>query len=85
MEPAGPIVCFAIIKEQHISNEERRGPLGDARPDGNASRDITPSLPQEKPEDRDNVSIVTPEDYPLADREISNVANTGKHQKAKQI
>lgn len=58
-----------------MSTSEKRGPLGDARPDAEPSRNVTPSLPQEKPEDRENVGTVTPEDYPLADRKIANVAN----------
>jgi hypothetical protein len=54
------------------SIEIDRGPLGDARPD-NSTVDprANPSLPQEQVEDRENVSIVTPEDYPLEDRKIS--------------
>lgn len=54
------------------SAEVDRGPFGDARPD---NTEIDPrtggSLPQEKVEDRENVSIVRPEDYPAEDREIS--------------
>lgn len=54
------------------SAEVDRGAFGDARPDNS---DVDPrtggSLPQEKVEDRENVSIVTPEDYPAVDREIS--------------
>jgi len=54
------------------SIEIDRGPLGDARPDNStADSRVNPNLPQEEVEDRENVSIVTPEDYPLADREIS--------------
>jgi hypothetical protein len=57
---------------KQISAEVDRGALGDARP-GNT--DIDPrtggSLTQEKVEDRNNVSTVTPEDYPAEDREIS--------------
>lgn len=49
--------------------EMDRGPYGDARP-GNVKNDprANPSLPQEKVDDRENVSTVSPEDYPLADR-----------------
>jgi hypothetical protein len=49
-----------------------RGPFGDARPDKvkNDPR-ANPSLPQEDVEDRNNVSTVTPEDYPLQDRALS--------------
>ncbi|MBB6124189.1 hypothetical protein [Sphingobium subterraneum] len=47
----------------------RREPAGDVQPDEN---DIDPRTaggqPQEKVEDRPNVSTVTPEDYPEADR-----------------
>lgn len=48
------------------------GPYGDARPD-NVKDDprANRSLPQEDVEDRENVSTVTPEDYPAADRDIS--------------
>lgn len=50
----------------------KRGPLGDARPDHEKHNTRTGgSLPQEKVEDRDNVSIVTPEDYPAEDRALS--------------
>ena len=49
-----------------------RGPLGDARPDNTtADTRANPDRPQEKVEDRENVSIVTPENYPLADRKLS--------------
>jgi len=45
--------------------EIKRGPLGDARPDAGGSPAATEgSRPQEKVEDRPNVSEVTPEDYP---------------------
>ena len=43
-----------------------RGPLGDARPDAQ-QRPVAPtpgSLKPEKVEDRDNVGMVSPEDYP---------------------
>lgn len=47
-----------------------RGPFGDARP-ANTKNDLraNPSLPQEDVDDRENVSTVSPEDYPLSDRE----------------
>ncbi len=50
-------------------NEMDRGPYGDARPDnvGDDPR-ANRSLPQEEVDDRENVSTVTPEDYPEADR-----------------
>jgi hypothetical protein len=59
-------------KSRRQSTKIDRGPLGDARPD-NSTVDprANPSLPQERVEDRENVSIVTPEDYPLEDRKIS--------------
>ena len=42
-----------------------RGPLGDARPNPDAPDPRTGGgQPQEKVEDRPNVSIVKPEDYP---------------------
>ena len=49
-----------------------RGPFGDARPD-NVKDDprANRSLPQANVEDRENVSTVTPEDYPEADRAIA--------------
>jgi len=46
-----------------------RGPFGDARPgDEKADNRTKGSLPQEKVEDRPNVSTVSPEDYPEEDR-----------------
>lgn len=46
-----------------------RGPFGDARPDDvdNESQDNR-TLPPEDVEIRENVSTVTPEDYPASDR-----------------
>ncbi len=45
--------------------EEKRGPLGDARPDATESDTKTPGgQAPEKPEDRPNVGSVKPEDYP---------------------
>src|SRR3546814_11904781 len=43
-----------------------RGPLGDARPDaqGRPAAPTPGSLQPEKVEDRDNVGMVSPEDYP---------------------
>lgn len=48
------------------------GPYGDARPD-NVTDDprANRSLPQEDVDDRENVSTVTPEYYPIADRKQS--------------
>jgi hypothetical protein len=46
-----------------------RGPLGDAHPEAADENIKTPgSLPPEKVEDRENVSMVRPEDYPREDR-----------------
>lgn len=47
-------------------------PFGDARLD-NVKDDprANRSLPQEDVDDRENVSTVTPEDYPIADRQDS--------------
>ncbi len=59
-------------KARRQATETDRGPLGDARPDNtNSDPRANPSLPQEQVEDRDNVSVVTPEDYPLVDRKLS--------------
>jgi hypothetical protein len=45
--------------------EEKRGPLGDARPDATKDDPTTPGgQPAEQPEDRPNVGSVKPEDYP---------------------
>lgn len=47
------------------SNDDTRGPLGDARPDAANGDELTPGgQPAEKPEDRPNVGKVKPEDYP---------------------
>ncbi len=54
-----------------------RGPFGDARPGADKAEDETKgSLPQEKVEDRPNVSRVEPEDYPAEDRAASAPAPT---------
>lgn len=52
--------------------ETDRGPFGDARP-GNTKDDprANRSLPQADVDDRENVSTVTPNDYPAADRAIA--------------
>lgn len=59
-------------KDESKVTEMDRGPFGDARPD-NVTDDprANRSLPQADVEDRENVSIVKPEDYPAADRAIS--------------
>ncbi len=55
--------------------EMDRNILGDARPDNQKDDPrANRSLPQEDVEDRENVSTVKPEDYPLADRRISKPA-----------
>lgn len=52
--------------------EPERGPWGDARPDADRHDTRTGgSVPQEKVDKRENVSVVTPEDYPAEDRAIS--------------
>ena len=54
--------------------EMDRGPFGDARPD-NVKDDTRAnrSLPRADVDDRENVSTVTPEDYPEADRAIAQL------------
>lgn len=55
--------------------EMDRDMLGDARPDNQKDDPrANRSLPQEDVDDRENVSTVKPEDYPLADRHISKPA-----------
>lgn len=58
--------------KRHRVSAQSRGPFGDARPD-NTSDDprANRSLPQADVGDRENVSTVKPEDYPLADRAIA--------------
>lgn len=60
----------AIPDEQEPEvTEMDRGAFGDARPD-NTKDDprANRSLPQANVDDRENVSTVKPEDYPLSDR-----------------
>lgn len=55
------------------TGDEKRGPLGDARPDG--GRETAPTeggQPQEDVEDRPNVGTVRPEDYPSDQRAKGN-------------
>lgn len=64
------------MSEPDSSTEEHtkvdRGLWGDARPDNTKTDPRTGgSLPEEQVEDRENVSSVSPEDYPAEDREIS--------------
>ncbi len=55
-------------QEQQIT-ETDRGPFGDARPDNTLDDPrANRSLPQADVEDRENVSTVTPGDYPFCDR-----------------
>ena len=58
-------------QEQQVT-EMDRGPFGDALPD-NTTDDprANRSLPQADVEDRENVSTVTPEDYPASDRKTA--------------
>lgn len=52
--------------------DEPQGPFGDVRPDApSADPQTKGGRPQEKVEDRENVSMVTSEDYPAADRDES--------------
>jgi hypothetical protein len=61
------------MTDERKSGDQRaevdRGRYGDARPDNSKFDPRTGgSRPQEKVEDRENVSTVTPEDYPAKDR-----------------
>lgn len=52
-----------------MTDENRKGPLGDVIPSDDAPDRQTPGgQKREKVEDRPNVGEVTPEDYPQADR-----------------
>lgn len=54
-----------MSENENTKSEEKRGPLGDARPDSTEGDDRTGGgQPQEKPADRPNVGSVKPEDYP---------------------
>jgi len=56
-------------KAKQTDELQRRGPAGDARPNFDDPDPRTRGgQPQENVEDRPNVSTVTPEDYPEADR-----------------
>lgn len=64
-----------------MTDDVRRGPLGDARPDARREPDDDGPLPPEKVEDRDNVGTAEPTDYPRSDREagdVSGAANRGR-------
>lgn len=62
--------------DREHASKTPRGPLGDARPD---ARDHDPRTgggqPQEKVEDRPNVSTVTPERYPTSERNDGDVVS----------
>ena len=69
-----------MTHEQASPHQQKRGkhmdkphdPFGDVRPDAPAADPRTKGgRRQKKVEDRENVSMVTPEDYPAADREES--------------
>jgi hypothetical protein len=65
-------------REEVSRNDGARGPLGDARPDAKTNDPTTGAA--EKPEeieDRPNVSIVKPEDYPSQDRKDSSPIGAG--------
>lgn len=64
-----------------MTDTNPRGPLGGARPDGEARSPTPGSLPPEKVEDRENVGTAHPEDYPEEEREDGDVtaaANRGR-------
>ncbi len=66
-----------------MTDDRAQGPLGDVRPDASDdAQKIRPSLPQENVEDRGDVSVVTPEDYPQADRDIANPGNNRGERKS---
>ncbi len=57
-----------------MNDRTPRGPLGDARPEHGESAPTPGGLPPENVEDRDNVSEVTPEDYPREQRASADTA-----------
>ncbi len=58
-------------QEQQVT-ETDHGPFGAPRPDNTLDDPrANRSLPQADIEDRENVSTVTPEDYPVSDRAIA--------------
>lgn len=57
-----------------MSDRTPRGPLGDARPEHAEGAPTPGGRPQEDVEDRENVSMVTPEDYPLDQRASADTA-----------
>ena len=76
MELYAAMIAFNGMNEHENpetrKDETERGPLGDARRDADRQHTRTGgSLPQEDVEDRENVSTVTPEDYPEADRDMA--------------
>lgn len=74
MELAVPVVVRTGQKGRRMtrSSTEHTSPAGGdtaLRPDD--GKDRSASEPQERVEDRENVSTVTPEDYPAEDRKIA--------------
>lgn len=57
-----------------MNDRTPRGPLGDARPEHAEAAPTPGGLPQEDVEDRENVSRVTPEDYPPDERASADTA-----------
>ena len=58
-----------------------RGPPSDTRPDGEVRAPTPGSLPPAKVEDRENVGMVRPEDYPEQERgdgDLTAAANRGR-------
>lgn len=54
-----------MSENKHDPSEEHRGPLGDVQPGRSDSDPLTRGgQPQETVENRPNVGIVKPEDYP---------------------
>lgn len=64
--------------------KRKGGPLGDiAPPKTDPVEEVTPSIPPEPVEDRENVGIVQPEDYPEAERELTTLLTDPKNERAK--
>lgn len=61
-----------------VRDQTPRGPLGDATPDGIAHAPTRGGQPPENVEDRENVSRVTPEDYPSADQASGDAAGENR-------
>jgi hypothetical protein len=81
------------VNDTPSSNGERpqvvetdSGPFGDMRPDNTAGDPrANPSLPQADVEDRENVSTVKPEDYPVADRAIASIKRSEDYPAADEV